>query len=73
MSEFLTQADENIFRKHKNRKAPEFGEFRVYQYDDNDEPILASKVIFTSKADAIEYIQNHCDPKRDPYFAYRKA
>lgn len=65
-------SDANIFRKAQRREAPEFGQFRVWQYDDNDEPQLATQVIFTSKADAIAYIEGYCDPKRDPYFAYRK-
>lgn len=66
------EGDRNIFRKAKRREMPLIGEFRVYHYDENDDPKLATNIVFTTKIAAEEYMNNHVDPKTDPYLAYRK-
>lgn len=66
------EGDRNIFRKAKRREMPLVGEFRVYHYDENDDPKLATKIVFMTKETAEEYLKNHVDPKTDPYIAYKK-
>ncbi len=66
------EGDRNIFRKAKRREMPLVGEFRIYQYDENDDFKLATNIVFTTRVSAEEYMRNNVDPKTDPYIAHKK-
>lgn len=66
------EGDRNIFRKAKRREMPLVGEFRIYQYDENDDFKLATNIVFTTRVSAEEYMRNNVDPKTDPYIAHNK-
>ena len=51
---------------------PLVGEFRIYQYDENDDFKLATNIVFTTRVSAEEYMRNNVDPKTDPYIAHKK-
>lgn len=67
----LLEGNLNIFRRTEAKSAPEIGEFRVYDYDENDDSRLVTEIVFTTKTAVEEYIKNNCDPSRDPYYARR--
>ncbi|MDW9491738.1 hypothetical protein [Sinorhizobium meliloti] len=49
----------------------EVGEFMVFKYDDKDEVVEASPMIFPLRGLAVQYMRDHVDPKTDPFVASR--
>ncbi|MBB5276290.1 hypothetical protein HNR26_002342 [Rhizobium rosettiformans] len=47
----------------------EVGEFKVFKYDDKDELIEASSLIFPLRGLAEQFMRDHVDPSTDPFVA----
>lgn len=49
----------------------EMGEHVVMHYDDNENQVQTTPIIFASRSAALDYINNNVDPKLDAFPARR--
>ena len=63
-----------LFRRQKKRPQlpTDVGEFVVFHYDENDEQVEATRIIFGTRGGAIRYMEDHVDPATDPFVAEKK-
>lgn len=58
------------FGKKKAPKLPtDTGEFMVFRFDENDDVVEASPLVFTMRGLAEQYARDKVDPKFDPFVA----
>jgi imidazoleglycerol phosphate synthase glutamine amidotransferase subunit HisH len=63
----------NVILGSKKQKLPtDAGRFQVLNYDADDELQEASKLIFPTRGAAQQYMDNHVDPRTDPFIAEEK-
>lgn len=60
-------------RAKNARKKPKLptdtGEFMVFKYDENDDVVEASSLIFPLRGQAEQFMRDNVDPKTDPFVA----
>lgn len=60
----------NFGKKPKAARLPtDTGEFMVFFYDENDEVVEASPLVFTMRGLAEQYLRDNVDPALDPFVA----
>lgn len=58
------------FGTKKTAKLPtDTGDFMVFRYDDNDEVVEASPLVFPMRGLAEQYARDNVDPALDPFVA----
>lgn len=62
----------NLLIGQKPKRLPtDAGEFMVFKYDENDEIVEASPVIFPLRGLAEQHMRDNVDPSTDPFVASR--
>ncbi|MEQ8308078.1 MAG: hypothetical protein RIA09_16205 [Hoeflea sp.] len=56
----------------KKKLPTDVGQFKVLNYDENDETQEATGLIFPTRGAAEQYMDNYVDPRTDPFVAEEK-
>lgn len=55
--------------RNKPKLPTDTGEFMVFNYDENDEVVEATNLIFPTRGAAEQYLRNNVNPALDPFVA----
>jgi hypothetical protein len=59
----------NLKMKKKPKLPTDLGEFRVFHYDEKDDVVEASSLIFPTRGAAEQFMRDNVNPALDPYVA----